>query len=51
MSEIQKYFDVTHDNVRKVFKEAIKNQFPGKYLPNWKGRVAIKEIVKNDEDN
>ena len=51
VSEIQKYFDVTHDNVRKVFKEAIRSQFPGKYLPNWKGRVAMKEVAKNEEDN
>jgi len=35
VSEIQKYFDVTPDNVRKVFKDAIKSYFPSKVLPNW----------------
>ena len=41
ISRMQEYFDVTPDNVRKVFKEAIKAQFFAKYLPNWQGRVPL----------
>jgi hypothetical protein len=33
--EIQKYFDVTPDNVRKVFKDYLKNVPLTKLLPNW----------------
>jgi hypothetical protein len=34
-SDIQKCFDVTPENVRKVFKEAIQPQLLSRYLPNW----------------
>lgn len=34
-SEIQKCFDVTPENVRKVFKDSIKNQLFSRYLPIW----------------
>jgi hypothetical protein len=34
-SDIQKCFDVTPENVRKVFKESILPQFYTRYLPNW----------------
>ncbi len=35
ISEIQKYFDVTPDNVRKVFKESIKHKFSPRLLPDF----------------
>ncbi len=41
ISQIQKYFDVTNDNVRKVFKEHIKAEFYNKFLPNWQGRIKF----------
>lgn len=34
-SDIQKCFDVTPENVRKVFKESIKSQLFSRYLPQW----------------
>lgn len=48
-SEIQKCFDVTPENVRKVFKESIRPQFITRYLPNWDGRVSLKDNSKNEE--
>lgn len=36
--EIWKYFDVTAENVRKVFKEFIANRFE-EFLPDWNGRI------------
>ena len=36
--EIWKYFDVTAENVRKVFKEFISNRFE-EFLPDWNGRI------------
>lgn len=49
-SEIQKCFDVTPENVRKVFKESILPHFYARYLPNWEGRVPIKEKCHEDDD-
>ena len=37
-SEIWKYFDVTPENVRKVFKESISNRLK-EFLPNWEGMI------------
>jgi hypothetical protein len=48
--EIQEYFDVTSDNVRKVFKDAVKPYF-NKLLPVWEGRLPSKEMPKIDDDN
>lgn len=42
ISEIQRYFDVTPDNVRKVFKDSIKPYFSSKLMPAWEGRLPIK---------
>jgi len=47
--EIQKYFDVTPDNVRKVFKDFLKTVSLSKLLPNWEGRVPLKESLRNDD--
>lgn len=49
-SDIQKCFDVTPENVRKVFKESILPQFLQKYLPNWDGRVPLKEKAQEEDD-
>jgi hypothetical protein len=49
-SDIQKCFDVTPENVRKVFKESIAPQFLQRYLPNWNGRIALKDTA-HDDDN
>lgn len=47
-AEMQKHFDVTEQNVRKVFKDSIKPHFL-KYLPNWEGRVPIESQLKQDD--
>jgi hypothetical protein len=38
-SEIFRHFDITAENVKKVFKEHIKNNL-AKYLPNWPSRMT-----------
>ena len=43
---IQGYFDVTPDNVRKVFKEHVKPVFGPKIMPNFEGRLPLREIGK-----
>ena len=43
---IQSFFDVTPDNVRKVFKEHVKPVFGPKLLPAFEGRLSIKEANK-----
>lgn len=47
ISELQKYFDVTPDNVRKVFKEAIRANLYTKFLPNWEGRMKLPSEQNN----
>ena len=37
--QILKCFDVTPENVRKVYKESIADKFYAVYLPDWNGRV------------
>ena len=44
--EIQKYFDVTPDNGRKVFKENFRAILATKLLPNWEGKVASSNLGK-----
>lgn len=48
-SDIQRCFDVTPENVRKVFKESIQPQLLTRYLPNWEGRVPINR-AKDESD-
>ena len=49
-SDIQKCFDVTPENVRKVFKESILKDFYQRYLPNWDGRVPLKDKIPEETD-
>lgn len=49
-SDIQKCFDVTPENVRKVFKESIAPQFYQRYLPNWDGRIPLKDKIQYEDD-
>lgn len=49
-SDIQKCFDVTPENVRKVFKESISAQFYQRYLPNWDGRITLKDKGHEEDD-
>jgi hypothetical protein len=39
-SEIWKCFDVTPENVRKVFKESISTRL-SEFLPNWEGMIPV----------
>lgn len=41
--EIQKYFDLTPDTVRKFFSEKMEKDFLQVYLPDWDGRINIKD--------
>ena len=35
---------MTPDNVRKVFKEHVKSFFGPRLLPNWEGRLPIRDV-------
>ena len=51
ISEIQKCFDITPDNVRKVFKDKIQVNFLERYLPNWEGRKALAIDSQHKEED
>ena len=50
ISEIQKFFDITPENVRKVFKDKIQPAFLDRYLPNWEGRRLLGNESKETQD-
>lgn len=50
-SDIQKYIDITPDNVKKVFKEEVDKNFRQLYLPDWEGRIHLKCSTEKSEDD
>ena len=36
-----RYFDVTADHVRKVYKENVREDLFEYYLPEWRGRIEL----------
>ena len=50
ISEIQKFFDITPENVRRVFKDKIQAAFLDRYLPNWDGRKILGIESKETQD-
>lgn len=43
-SDIQKCFDITPDNIKRVFKEKVQEKLYTHFLPNWPDRIELKSV-------